>query len=408
MALKLPDPTGAQSGGFSPVAHDGTPYLWGSFNVSPSINTSDGKIFRSSDTTYWTDLNTSGFSRLGQTLDYDGAILVAGDGVQERVVVTRSGLDSAADDILTISSPLGTSGAGSYGGNEFGRVVAAADNLIAITCPGASRAYLYNQDGTQISSLIPPGLTNPYVSGIAIGEGIVAVGVNQFTFTVPASIHLFNYQGTFLKSISSTDYTITSSSGFALAQSLAIADGKIATGSREHPSITTTSTSRIHVFDFMGNEIHNISLSGGSGGLTSVGMGSGRIVAGRGLSSAFVYDYAGNLIKQISAPSGVQYFAADAIKIANGIIAIGNGSDSATAFASGTVALYDLDGNFIQLIEFPSGENSQSQFLGEGIAIGEGQIAVGGSQSYKFCTYPIEMKPNSFDVLRILRKKDGP
>ena len=407
MALKLPDPTGAQSGGFSPVAHDGTPYLWGSFNVSPSINTSDGKIFRSSDTTYWTDLNTSGFSRLGQTLDYDGAILVAGDGIQERVVVTRSGLDSAADDILTISSPLGTSGAGGYGGNEFGRVVAAADNLIAITCPGAYRAYLYNQNGTQISSLIPPGLTNPNVYGIAIGEGIVAVGVDASSGFDPDSIHLFNYQGTFLKSISSTDYT-TGPYGWARAQSLSIADGKIATGSRVSNTKTTTSTSRIHVFDFMGNEIHNISLSGGSGGLTSVGMGSGRIVAGRGLSSAFVYDYAGNLIKQISAPSGVQYFADDVIKIANGIIAIGNGSDNATAFGSGTVALYDLDGNFIQLIEFPSGENSQSQFLGEGIAIGEGQIAVGGSQSYKFCTYPIEMKPNSFDVLRILRKKDKP
>ena len=173
MALKLSDPSGAQSGGFSPVAKDGTPYLWGSFATVPVLNRNDGQFFDATTTSYYIGPPSNPFTNLGKTLALDGGIIVGGDTDYERVFIGRCGLDSDGEELRIISSPLGTS----YNG-DFGHSVDAADNLCVIGAPRTSRdggttinqgrAYLYNQDGSQISQLSPSGsFTLPTSSGTA-------------------------------------------------------------------------------------------------------------------------------------------------------------------------------------------------------------------------------------------------
>lgn len=418
MALKLSDPTGSQSGGFSPVAKDGTPYLWGSFNTTPVLNRDDGHVFDATTTSYYIGPPSNTFTNLGFSLALDGGIIVGGDTDYERVFIGRCGLDSAAEELRIISSPLGTS----YDG-DFGRSVDAADNLCVIGAIKASRdggttlyqgrAYLYNQNGTQISQLSPSGsfslptssgVQNQFGKSVAMGEGIVAVSGTGYQ---NGFISFFNYQGTHLLDILGSDH---SAGPYRFGESLNINDGKIATVSGSTVGMyggTNTTPSKLHVFDFNGNQIMYKEINYQSYGNALVcAIGSGRIAVAT-YNRLFIYDYGGNEIASIAKPSFITRLGEN-LKIGYGLIVVGCYDNTAAGAGAGALLLYDLDGNYLQNLEFPSAYASGYEYFGEGIAIGNGILAAGGDQTYGFAHWVFDIKPTGHDVLKTLRKKDKP
>lgn len=416
MALKLSDPSGAQSGGFSPVAKDGTPYLWGSFATVPVLNRNDGQFFDATTTSYYIGPPSNTFTNLGKTLALDGGIIVGGDTDYERVFIGRCGLDSDAEELRIISSPLGTS----YNG-DFGHSVDAADNLCVIGAPRTSRdggttinqgrAYLYNQDGSQISQLSPSGsFTLPTSSGtanfygwsVAMGEGIVAVGGRNYQ---NGFISLFNYQGTHLLDILGTDH---SAGDRRFGNSLNLGDGKIVTVSGYNVGTyggISGGDGKLHVFDFNGNQLwykeYNYLTYGST---VACAVGSGRIAVCT-TSTLLIYDYGGNLIAAVAKPSNIVSLGSN-LKIGYGLIVVGCYDNTGSGAGAGALVLYDLDGNYLQNLELPSAYASGYEYFGDGVAIGNGILAAGGDQTYGFAHWVFDIKPTGHDVLKTLRKKD--
>jgi hypothetical protein len=113
----------------------------------------------------------------------------------------------------------------------------------------------------------------------------------------------------------------------------------------------------------------------------SVAIGSNRIVVGEFLRSgggaAYIYDLAGNFIKQLI-PTNTLATSANfgiSVAIACGKIVIGARNDNGTVSSSGAAYIFDLDGNFLRKIEAPI-QASNDQF-GQSVAIGSGRIVVG-------------------------------
>lgn len=120
----------------------------------------------------------------------------------------------------------------------------------------------------------------------------------------------------------------------------------------------------------------------------SVSVSSGRIVVGAyendqngsAAGAAYVYDLDGNYITKILASDGA---ASDrfgySVAVGGGRIAIGAYLDDGSAVNdSGSVYIYDLNGNYINKV-FPSDEITNQQF-GRYVAVGSGRIVAGANQ----------------------------
>jgi len=113
-----------------------------------------------------------------------------------------------------------------------------------------------------------------------------------------------------------------------------------------------------------------------------VAVGSGRVVVGaeRKLSytgAAYIYDLDGTLITKITAYDGVTSDSyGGAVAVGSGRIAVGSdGDDDNSRFNSGSVYIYDLNGNLITKIT-ASDPNTNDEF-GRSVAAGSGRIVVG-------------------------------
>jgi hypothetical protein len=113
-----------------------------------------------------------------------------------------------------------------------------------------------------------------------------------------------------------------------------------------------------------------------------VAVGSGRVVVGaeRKLSytgAAYIYDLDGTLITKITAYDGVTSDSyGGAVAVGSGRIAVGSdGDDDNSKFNSGSVYIYDLNGNLITKIT-ASDPNTNDEF-GRSVAAGSGRIVVG-------------------------------
>jgi hypothetical protein len=113
-----------------------------------------------------------------------------------------------------------------------------------------------------------------------------------------------------------------------------------------------------------------------------VAVGSGRVVVGaeRKLSytgAAYIYDLDGTLITKITASDGATGDGyGGAVAVGSGRIAVGSDSDDDNnKFNSGSVYIYDLNGNLITKIT-ASDPNTNDEF-GRSVAVGSGRIVVG-------------------------------
>lgn len=118
----------------------------------------------------------------------------------------------------------------------------------------------------------------------------------------------------------------------------------------------------------------------------SVSVGSGRIVVGAYLDddngslsgSAYLYDLDGNLIKKITAFNGTtsDQFGTS-VSVGCGRLIIGQPQTGFGA-SDGVAYLYDTDGNYITTLEAPDGATNDA--FGFSVSIGSGRIAVGAFQ----------------------------
>ena len=117
---------------------------------------------------------------------------------------------------------------------------------------------------------------------------------------------------------------------------------------------------------------------------SSVAVGCGRIVVGAPLDdnnggnsgSAYIFDLDGNEVGIITASDGaVGDFFGTRVSIANGRIVISATGNDDNGANSGSVYIFDLDGNEVGIITASNG--GQSDLFGVGLAVGCGKIVVG-------------------------------
>jgi hypothetical protein len=115
----------------------------------------------------------------------------------------------------------------------------------------------------------------------------------------------------------------------------------------------------------------------------SVAIGSNRIVVGEflrpGGGAAYIYDLAGNFIRQLTPPPpNALAFNANygiSVAIACGKIIVGARGDNGTVPDSGSAYIFDLDGIFLRKIQASNPANSDQ--FGQSVAIGSNRIVVG-------------------------------
>jgi hypothetical protein len=116
----------------------------------------------------------------------------------------------------------------------------------------------------------------------------------------------------------------------------------------------------------------------------SVAVGCGRIVVGAtgndingSLSgSAYIFDLDGNEVGIITASDGdIDDYFGGGVSIANGRIVISATGNDINGPSSGSVYIFDLDGNEVGIITASNG--GQSDLFGVGLAVGCGKIVVG-------------------------------
>ena len=185
----------------------------------------------------------------------------------------------------------------------------------------------------------------------------------------------------------------TNSFGDHFGRDVAVGNGKIVTGAQRYndPSgINTINTGIAFIHDLNGNLITSLT-DGDSGDLygTSVAIGSNKIAIGSpsdddtafASGAVYVYDLDGtNKVKiKASVPVSVEGYGDGALAVGAGKILVGAKSSPGSSSAEGAVYVYDLDGtNEVKLVD--PNPASQNKF-GEGVAIGSGRIVITGGPS---------------------------
>ena len=320
-----------------------------------------------------------------------------------RIVVGAAGDDSAGsgagaayihDLNGTQLAKITASDGGAYQG--FGGSVAAGCGKIVVGTPadndngGASgSAYIFDLDGTQLAKIKPSdgAAGDRFAQAIAIGSGRIVVGskLDDDNGLDSGSAYIFDLDGTQLAKIKASDGAASDNFGV----SVAVGSGRICVGAYNDGGNLTGAA---YIYDLNGTQLAKIVPSdvaaGDQFGL-SVAVGCGRIVVGAygdddtpftGLSfsgSAYIFDLDGNELKKITysdSPKANEYFGFT-VAIGSGRIVVSRYGDSVNGTNSGSVYVFDLDGNEISKITASDG--AQSDQFGLWVAAGSGRIVAG-------------------------------
>lgn len=217
-------------------------------------------------------------------------------------------------------------------------------------------------------------------NSVSVGSGRIVVGApgDSDMGTNSGSAYIYDLTGFFIKKITATDGAAGDLFGF----NVAVGSGRIVVG-----AYLNSFQGAVYIYDLDGNFLRKILAADGFAGDyygIRVAVGSGRIVVsayldddlGADSGSVYIYDLDGNLIKKITAPDGAagdlfgSYVAAGSGRIVVGAI----GDDLPTANA-GSAYIYDLNGTFIRkLTAFDAATSDQ---YGVSVAVGSDRIVVG-------------------------------
>ena len=239
--------------------------------------------------------------------------------------------------------------------------------------------YVYDLDGTnEVKITASDGATSDeFGCSVAVGCGKIVVGAfgDDDNGLTSGSAYIYDLDGT-------NEIKITPSDGAAgdeFGSGVAIGCGRIVVTSGEN--YNGASYGVAYIYDLLGNEIgtYNPTIGGSARTLgvnSSVDISSGRICIGNynydgGRGIAYLLDLQGNEITtlQMASRSSFDFFGQN-VSIGSGRVFISCHLNDDNGSQSGSVLIYDLNGNLIQQINGASGE-----YYGRAIAISNG-IAV--------------------------------
>lgn len=354
--------------GGNPVTLDGNPYLWGSADITSSM-------------TQTTTITTSGIVRPDQVaVGYNKIVITdwgdaaAGNNTGAIYIYNTDGTDETK---VTASDAAG--------GDRFGYSVAIGCGKIVVGAPQTDQVtngavYVYNLDGSnEIKITASDGAGNDRFGwSVAVGNGKIVVGApaDDDAGISSGSAYIYDLDGTNEIKITASD----AAAGDEFGAGVAIGCGRIVVTAPENYGGTAFGVA--YIYDLLGNEIAKyVPIVGGSArtfgdGSNSVAINSGRICIGNynynsGRGIAYLVDLDGNEITTLQVePINALDFFGENVRIGSGRILISCHLNDDNGLQSGSVLVYDLNGNLIQQINGSSG-----QYYGTGLDIKNG-IAV--------------------------------
>jgi hypothetical protein len=270
----------------------------------------------------------------------------------------------------------------------FGTSVAVGGGIIVVGSPNdetvglnAGSIYIYDLNGNSISQITASDFSgNSYFgNSVSVGCNKIVVGSLGKNSNVGGA-YIFDVDGTELKILADTNGT----SGDEYGKSVSAGAGRIVVGSPNN-----NSEGSVFLYDINGSFLKEIvafdPVNGKQFGY-SVSVGSGRIVIGAygddiganaNQGSAYIYDLDGNLIKKITASDGgFDHRFGISVSVGSGRIVVGANNSDFNGSSSGSAYVFDLDGNLLAKILPTIGANT-TDYFGNGVAVGEGKIAIG-------------------------------
>jgi hypothetical protein len=393
---------------------DGIPYLWNSGDTR-TAPTGEVKITASdaagSDIFGYSVAVGSGRIAVGAAQNDDngansGSAYIFDLNGTQLAKITAS--DAASGDRFCFSIAAGC-----------GRIVVGADLNDDVPSNSGS-AYIFDLDGTQIAKITASDAAaeDSFGRTVAVGCGRIVVGAyqNDDGGSSSGSAYIFDLDGTELAKITASDAAADDDFGF----SLAVGSGRIVVGAWADDDNGADSGSA-YIFDLDGTQLAKITASDGAAGDRfgySVAVGSGRIVVGAysdndngtQSGSVYIFDLDGNQLAKITASDGA---ASDAfgfsVAVGSGRIVVGSYLDDDVPSSSGSAYIFDLDG--AELAKITASDAASGDNFGLSVSVGCGRIVVGayndddGGQSsgsaYIYTT------PNVYNLYDAIDLRDG-
>jgi len=224
------------------------------------------------------------------------------------------------------------------------------------------------------------GAANDYFGySVAIGYGRIVVGAiyDDDDGSNSGSAYIFDLDGTQLAKITASD----ASDSDYFGNSVSIGSGRIVVGAYG----ANSTNGAAYIFDLNGNQIAKITASDGASndkfGI-SVAVGSGRIVVGSDdddngadSGSVYIFDLDGNQLAKIKPSDGAAYkYFGNSVAIGCGRIVVGAAFDDDNGSGSGAAYIFDLDGN--ELAKITASDGDVNDYFGRSVAVGLNRIVV--------------------------------
>ena len=299
-------------------------------------------------------------------------------------------------------------------GYQFGYSVAVENDKIVVGAYSENGgAYIFDLDGNELDKITPSdaGGEDGFGPDVAIGSSRIVVGggPDGDGGIDSGSAYIFGLNGNELKKLTARD----AAPGDQFGSTVAVGSGRIVVGARLDDDNGTSSGS-VYIFDLDGNQLSKVTASDGAAGDWfgySVAVGSGRIIVSARLDdngvntdsgSVYIFDLDGNQIDKITASDGS---AGDqfgwSVAVGSGRIVVGarKNNDGANGTDSGSVYIFDLDGN--QIDKITASDGAAGDEFGWTVAVGSGRIVVGAplDDAFKGSIYIFDLDGNELDKI---------
>lgn len=278
-------------------------------------------------------------------------------------------------------------------GDTFGHAVDVSSNVIVASAPlnddgGASSgsAYIFNTSGGYVTKITAPDATESDHFGISIAasDSHVVVGAHQDDDGGydSGSAYLFNTSGVYISKLLSPDLASRDYFGY----SVAVSDSAVVVGAYGD-AVAGSYTGSAYIYNTSGNYITKITAPDAAAGHRfghSVAVNSTRVVVGAYRSTVnsvetgavYIFNTNGGYIAKIAAPDGAESDQFGySVSVNSSTIIVGAPIDSDSGVGSGSVYIFDINGNYISKITALDGDTYD--YFGWSVGIGTTTSVVG-------------------------------
>lgn len=247
--------------------------------------------------------------------------------------------------------------------------------------------------------------SDQYGHSVAVGSGVIIVGSygDDDNGSASGSAYLYNINGTLISKVKPSD----GAAGDNFGWSVAAGSNRIVVGAPGDDD-KGGSSGAAYIFNLSGTgQVKLVPADGAASDQFgySVAIGCNRVVVGAPFDSlgthtgsAYIYKRDGTLVRKITAPSpeGVSFGSSVAINL--GRIIVGDPGGKRQGTDSGSVYIYDLEGNLLKQIN----STPISQSIGISSYVTNGTTTVTGNMSFSSTTIPAVG-----DYIRIFNASSG-